>query len=93
MKYEAIRTRRFKTAFKRVKRLKGFKEEIFREVAESLSEGKRLKEERKGHQLTGNLKDFRECHLASDILLIYQIDGKILILTLVSIGNHPQLFK
>lgn len=93
MRYEIVRTRRFKTAFKRVKRLQGFKEEIFREVVESLSEGKKLKEERKDHQLTGNLKNFRECHLAPDILLIYQIDGKILVLTLVSVGNHSQLFK
>ena len=93
MKYEIIRTRRFKTAFKRVRKLNGFKEEIFKEVIESLSEGKKLKKERKDHQLTGNLKAFRECHLAPDILLIYQKDGKILVLTLVSVGNHSQLFK
>lgn len=93
MKYEIIKTRRFKTAFKRVRRLEGFKEAIFKEVVESLSEGKKLKKERKDHPLTGNLKDFRECHLAPDILLMYQIDDEILVLTLVSVGNHAQLFK
>lgn len=93
MKYEIARTRRFKTAFKRVRQLKGFKQEIFEEVVSSLAEGKKLKKEMKDHQLTGILKDFRECHLAPDILLVYQIDDGILVLTLVSVGNHSQLFK
>jgi len=93
MKYEIVKTRRFKTAFKRVKQLNGFKQEVFEEVVSTLAEGKKLKKERKDHQLTGNLKAFRECHIAPDILLVYQIDNAILILTLVSVGNHSQLFK
>lgn len=93
MKYEIVKTRRFKTAFKRVAQLNGFKQEVFEEVVSTLAEGKKLKKERKDHQLTGNLKAFRECHIAPDILLVYQIDNAILILTLVSVGNHSQLFK
>jgi mRNA interferase YafQ len=93
MKYEVVRTRRFKTAFKRVRRLPGFKQEVFEEVVETLASGKKLKKERRDHQLLGNLKDFRECHLAPEILLMYQIDDGILVLTLVSVGNHAQLFR
>ena len=93
MRYEIVKTRRFKTAFKRVKQLQGFKEDVFKETVYTLAEGKKLKKERKDHQLTGNLKNFRECHLAPDILLMYQIDDTILVLTLVSIGSHSQLFK
>jgi mRNA interferase YafQ len=93
MKYEIVKTRRFKTAFKRVKQLKGFKQDVFEEVVTTLAEGKKLKKERKDHQLTGNLKTFRECHVAPDILLVYQIDDGVLVLTLVSVGNHSQLFK
>jgi len=93
VRYEIVKTRRFKTAFKRVKQLQGFKQAVFEEVVTALAEGKKLKRERKDHQLTGNLKDFRECHLAPDILLVYQIDDTILVLTLVSVGNHLQLFK
>ncbi len=93
MKYEIVKTRRFKTAFKRVKQLKGFKQKVFVEVIEALANGKKLAKERKDHKLTGNLKYFRECHLTPDILLLYQIDNDILVLTLVSIGNHAQLFK
>jgi mRNA interferase YafQ len=93
MKYEIVKTRRFKTAFKRVKQLKGFKQNVFEDVVNTLAEGKKLNKERKDHQLTGNLKNFRECHLAPDILLMYQIDTGVLILTLVNVGNHYQLFK
>jgi mRNA interferase YafQ len=93
MTYEIVRTRRFKTAFKRVRRLQGFRSDIFEEVVDALARGKKLNKERKDHQLTGTLKDFRECHIAPDILLIYQIDNGLLILTLVAVGNHAQLFK
>ncbi len=58
-----------------------------------LANGKSLNKKYKDHKLTGQLKEFRECHLAPDILLIYQIDDNVLILTLVSIGNHSKLFK
>ena len=93
MKYEVVKTKRFKTAYKRVASLKSFKKNVFMDVVETLASGKALKKEYRDHKLTGNLKDFRECHLASDLLLIYQIDDGVLILTLVSIGSHSQLFK
>jgi mRNA interferase YafQ len=93
MAYEIVRTKRFKTAYKRVKNLQGFKKEIFSEVILTLASGGALSEKYRDHKLTGNLKDFRECHLAPDILLLYQIDDGILILTLVSIGSYAQLFR
>jgi mRNA interferase YafQ len=93
MVYEIVRTKRFKTAYKRVQNLKGFKKEIFGEVVRTLALGNKLSEKYRDHKLAGNLKNFRECHLAPDILLMYQIDDGVLVLTLVSIGNHAQLFK
>jgi len=93
MRYTIVRTSRFKTAFKRVSKLQGFKSEVFAQVVQTLADGTQLEPKYKDHQLTGRLKDFRECHIAPDILLIYQIDGDILVLTLVNIGNHAQLFK
>jgi mRNA interferase YafQ len=93
MKFEIVRTKRFKTAYKKVCELKGFKEEVFKEVVATLAEGKKLKKSHKDHQLTGKLKSFRECHLAPDILLVYEIDENILVLTLVNVGSHSQLFK
>ena len=71
----------------------GFKKDVFSEVVLALASGDALDEKYRDHKLTGNLKNFRECHLAPDILMLYQIDDGILILTLVSIGNHAQLFR
>lgn len=93
MVYEIVRTKRFKTAYKRVRNLKGFKADDFATVVGKLAAGQKLETKYRDHQLTGKLKDFRECHLSPDILLLYQIDNGLLILTLVSIGNHAQLFK
>ncbi len=93
MVYEVVQTKRFKTAYKCVKQLKSFKKEVFVEVVTTLASGKKLSAKYRDHKLTGNLKDFRECHLAPDILLLYQIDDDLLVLVLVSVGNHAQLFK
>ena len=93
MVYKIERTRRFKKAYKRIRQLPGFKEEVFIAVVESLAADKKLAVKYKDHRLTGNLKKYRECHLAPDILLIYQIDQGILVLTMVNIGSHSQLFK
>lgn len=42
-------------------------------VLDLLASGKTLPSKYKDHQLTGNLSDFRECHIEPDWLLIYQI--------------------
>ena len=93
MKYEVIYTKRFQKSLKRIQQLKGFREERLKKVITVLANGEKLATEYRDHKLTGDLKDFRECHLAPDILLIYEIDDGILTLTLVTIGSHSQLFK
>ena len=44
------------------------------------------------HALGGNLKDFRECHIEPDWLLIYQIHEDMLILSATATGTHADLF-
>jgi mRNA interferase YafQ len=46
------------------------------------------------HQLTGNLSDFRECHIGGegDWLLMYQIFEDRLILSASGTGSHSDLF-
>jgi mRNA interferase YafQ len=93
MKYTVYYSSRFKKSLKRAQQLQGFKLEKIKEAISLLAEGKRLPANYKDHGLTGNMIEFRECHLAPDILLIYEIDEGVLILTLVNIGKHSQLFK
>jgi mRNA interferase YafQ len=42
------------------------------------------------HQLVGNYKGYRECHIESDWLLIYKIDGDVIIFERT--GTHSDLF-
>jgi len=46
----------------------------------------------KDHQLSGDLKDFRECHIEPDWLLIYQVFEEKLILSASGTGTHSDLF-
>ena len=62
------------------------------EVLELLSSSQILPEKFKDHQLSGNLKDFRECHIENDWLLIYQIFENQLILSATATGTHADLF-
>lgn len=45
------------------------------------------------HDLIGNYKGHRECHLASDWLLIYRVDDGKLTLTATRLGSHSDLFR
>jgi len=45
------------------------------------------------HQLSGDLKDFRECHIEPNWLLIYRIFENKLILSASGTGTHSDLFS
>lgn len=57
-----------------------------------LASGKVLDKKYKDHQLKGEYKDYRECHVLNDLLLMYKIENDELILVLANIGSHSQLF-
>jgi mRNA interferase YafQ len=61
------------------------------DVVYKLLNGIELDYKYKDHQLKGSLKEFRECHIKPDLLLIYSIEHNIL--ELVNIGSHSELFK
>ena len=45
------------------------------------------------HELSGNYRGHRECHIEPDWLLIYHVNKKELILTAVRSGSHSELFN
>lgn len=61
-----------------------------REVILLLAEGEPLPARFRDHPLSGNWKEFRECHLEPDWLLIYKPDGDDVYL--VRTGTHSDLF-
>ena len=58
-----------------------------------LASGTPLPAQYKDHSSTGNLQDFRECHIELDWLLMYQINEDILILSATATGSHADLFR
>ena len=63
------------------------------EVIDILANGGTLDAKYRDHDLTGNYKGTRECHIEPDWLLIYEIRGDVLVLMLYRLGSHSELFK
>jgi mRNA interferase YafQ len=61
-------------------------------VIDTLGTGKKLETSYRDHKLSGNLGGYRECHIQGDLLLVYQINKDELILLLINIGSHSDLF-
>lgn len=63
------------------------------QVLDILSSGEPLPAKYRDHQLFGTLKDFRECHIEPDWLLIYQYFNDEIILSALATGTHSDLFN
>lgn len=60
-------------------------------VLDLLASGEKMPPKYKDHQLTGDLKDFRECHIENVWLLMYQYHDDVLTLTATGTGTHSDL--
>lgn len=60
-------------------------------ILKLLGDGKQLPTKNRDHQLKGDMKAFRECHIEPNWLLIYRIDNDKLILYAIRTGSHNQL--
>lgn len=61
-------------------------------VLSLLASGDPLPSQYRDHALTNNLRDFRECHIEPDWLLMYQVYEDTLILSAAATGTHADLF-
>ena len=83
------------TAFKKDYKLaikRGLQIELLETVIETLALRNTLPLEKKDHDRAGNWRGHRECLIQPDWLLIYRIEGDVLVLTLSSTGTHSDLF-
>lgn len=61
-------------------------------VLDMLATSKDLPDKNHNHPLIGEFKGCFECHVKPDILLIYKIEKSELIILLLRIGSHANLF-
>lgn len=81
----------FKTEVKKIKNAKDKAE--LKLVLDTLLAEKTLDKKYRDHALSGNYKNYRECHIKPDLLLIYKIEKTELVLYAVHIGSYSDLFK
>ena len=65
---------------------------LFEDILNELLKGNNLDRNFEDHPLTGKWRDFRECHIESDFLLIYRINKHLRIIELARIASHSELF-
>lgn len=87
-KYEIVPSNSYKRDIKRLD------DETIAEVEaviDIIANGEKLEAKFKDHALGGNLKGFRDCHIKPDLVLIYRIYKKELILYISRVGSHGYL--
>ena len=86
------RTKQFKRDYRR--ELKGRHrvtlETALVEVLQALINNQCLAEKHRDHALTGDWKDYRDCHIKPDLILIYRKPSNE-VLQLVRLGSHIEL--
>ena len=92
MMYEVKFTSQFKKDLKLAKKQQKSLDKLF-EVIDILSNGNPLDAKYHDHELTGNYKGTRECHIEPDWLLIYELRDDVLVVMLYRLGSHSELFK
>lgn len=81
----------FKKDYKRIQK-RGYDTRLLKRVIELLAEGRGLPLEYRDHPLSGDYSGCRECHIAPDWLLVYEVVEKELLLYLTRTGTHSDIF-
>ena len=91
--YKIILTTQFKKSLKKIKKSNSHSLSHIQKLINNIAHNKKLDIKFKDHKLHGELSALRECHIKPDLLLVYEKDKRKLILVLVDIGSHNELFK
>lgn len=59
-------------------------------IVEALANDQSLSEKHRDHALTGDWKDYRDCHIKPDLVLIYRKPNDT-VLQLIRLGSHSEL--
>jgi mRNA interferase YafQ len=84
-------TNRFQKDYKRLLKAGDKNIDLLKNIMHKLINEEKLEPNYRDHVLIGNYKDRRECHIKPDWLLIYKLEGDVIIFERT--GNHSELFK
>ena len=91
-KYTVKPTSQFKKDYKLAMK-RGLDISLLEDVVAKLALGEALPEKNRDHALGGNWNGHRECHILPDWMMIYKVEGNVLVLTLARTGTHSDLFN
>lgn len=86
---------KYSNRFKKDLKLYRYNQDMLDELEKILNiliKGGKLPLKNNNHRLIGEFKDCFECHIRSDILLIYKVEKSEIIILLLRIGSHVKLF-
>lgn len=92
--YSIKKTKTFKKSYKKLKK-SGVKFSVIEDlkfVINTLASNNKLPKIYVDHELSGEYRGYRDCHIKGDLILVYKIQKDILILVLADIGSHSELF-
>lgn len=92
--YPIVLTRTYRKSFKKIFR-SGRHADIkkLEEVISILASGQPLPGKYRNHGLSGDLEGHEECHIKDDMLLVYTKIQHELLLVLIDVGSHRDVFK
>ena len=90
--YRVRSTKTYRKELKRVSKHRNFDEDSLNDIIDTLKRGEKLELKYLDHQLSGEFEDCRECHVKNNLLLVYQKHEDILVLLLIEIGTHDDIF-
>ena len=90
--YKILFTKSFIKSSHQLERSGKFKKKELDDVLVMLSSGKLLPASLRDYTLKGDYAGSRECHIRGDVLLVYERHDDMLVLVMIDIGTHHQLF-
>ena len=91
MIYKIKVSSRYKKAYRRMEK-RGVDLSELDAVIDELKFKRRLDDKYQDHALKGKFKNFRECHIRPDWLLVYAFNDDVLTLLLFDTGTHSEIF-
>ena len=90
--YHKYYTKQFQKSFNKVLSSGKIKRDEIEYVIDILSNGRKLSDKYRDHKLNGEYIKYHECHIRGDLVMIYRLEDDKLILVLLDIGSHSELF-
>lgn len=90
--YHIVYTKEYKRSIKKLVKAGKVTLSEVEYVIDIIACKKDLSEKYRDHKLHDEFSGYKECHVRPDVLLIYMVHKEELILLIVNIGSHAQLF-